>query len=312
MFEDTVFRVGQAVVVGIEDGLGLLQIDVLVATLVPGKCQDPVDVVADHRRLGAHGRHHLELADFLLAALPRLVRNGLLGERGFEQAKSYYEDYVPARSREDSWDRPAISWPSRAGLSKGELELLRGEIIRQGSPACRRDLAILDVAYSAGLDLKSLSALTIRDIRNNWFAIWLGGRYQYTGEMRTRNISWKARWSLKGYCTGSRKRMVSKGSHHISRHGRVFVTEDGKSMTGTMMLTMLRDYAAGVGITTGIGLNTLVISRGRHMQEDGYSLRHVRQFFRDSNYPEAETGDYNDRRSQMTCSYPIDPRLSRR
>jgi integrase len=234
------------------------------------------------------------------------------GERGFEQAKSYYEDYVPVRSREDSWDRPAISWPSRPGLSKGELELLRGEIIRQGSPTCRRDLAILDVAYSAGLDLKRLSNLTIRDIRNNWFAIWLGGRYQYTGEMRTRNISWKARWSLKGYCTGSRKQMVSKGFHPLSWYDHIFVAEDGKPMTGSMMLTMLRDYATGVGITTGIGVNTFAVSRGRHMLEDGYTMRRARQFFRDSSYPEAETGDYNDQRSLVTCSYSIDPVQARR
>ena len=78
-------------------------------------------------------------------------------------------------------------------------------------------------------------------------------------------------------------------------------------MTGAMMLAMLRDYATGVGITTGIGLNTLGMSRGRHMQEDGYSLRYVRRFFRDSSYPEAETGDYNDQRGQLICSYPVVP-----
>lgn len=43
------------------------------------------------------------------------------------------------------------------------------------------------------------------------------------------------------------------------------------------------------------------------MFEDGHSMRCVRQFFRDSPYPEAETGDYGDLRSLIT----VEQRLGR-
>ena len=46
----------------------------LVLVLLPGQREDPVDVVAHDRRLGAHRRHHLELADLLLGLRSRLRR----------------------------------------------------------------------------------------------------------------------------------------------------------------------------------------------------------------------------------------------
>ena len=81
----------------------------------------------------------------------------------------------------------------------------------------------------------------------------------------------------------------------------VFVAEDGEPMTERVMLAMLRDYASQVGITSGIRLNTFVITKARHMFEEGYTMRRARQFFRDSQYPEAETGDYGDLRSLITA-----------
>ena len=82
---------------------------------------------------------------------------------------------------------------------------------------------------------------------------------------------------------------------------QIFVTEDGEPMTETMILSTLRDYASQIGITRGIRLNAFVITRARHMFEDGHSMRCVRQFFRDSPYPEAETDDYGDLRSLVTA-----------
>ena len=224
------------------------------------------------------------------------------GERGFEQARSYYEDYVPTRSAEDSWDKPAIAWPSRLGFAKGELDLLRGEIIRQALPTCQRDLAILEVSYSSGLDLRRVSNLKMRDIKNNWFAVSLGGYYEYTGHWRIRNISWRARKVLKGYCTGLRRSIMGKKRSDTFWDAQIFVAEDGEPMTETKILSTLRDYASQIGITRGIRLNTFVITRARHMLEDGYTMRRVRQFFLDSPYPEAETGDYGDLRSLISAT----------
>ena len=50
----------------------LVDVVVLVLVVLPGQGNDPVDVVAHDRRLGAHGRHHLELLDLLLGPRARL------------------------------------------------------------------------------------------------------------------------------------------------------------------------------------------------------------------------------------------------
>ena len=52
--------------------LGVLDVEVVLGVLVPGQRDDPVDVVADDRGLGAHRRHHLELLELLESSLARL------------------------------------------------------------------------------------------------------------------------------------------------------------------------------------------------------------------------------------------------
>ncbi len=62
---------------GLEDGLGLLDVVAIVGLLVPRRGEHPVDVVAHDGRLGAHRRHHLELAELLEAALLGLLGHPL-------------------------------------------------------------------------------------------------------------------------------------------------------------------------------------------------------------------------------------------
>ena len=151
------------------------------------------------------------------------------------------------------------------------------------------------------VDLRRVSNLKMRDIKDNWFAVSLGGYYEYTGHWRIRNISWRARKVLKGYCIGPRRSIMGGKRSATFWDAQIFVTEDGEPMTETMILSTLRDYASQIGITRGIRLNAFVITRARHMFEDGHSMRCVRQFFRDPPYPEAETGDYGDVRSLVTA-----------
>jgi hypothetical protein len=60
-------------VILVEDPLRLDQIEALLALVVPGQIQDPIDVVPDDGRLGARRVHHLELLELLLD-----LRGGLL------------------------------------------------------------------------------------------------------------------------------------------------------------------------------------------------------------------------------------------
>ena len=73
VLEDALLDLLQAVVILVEDLLGLDEVVALLGLLVPGQLEDPVDVVAHDGRLGAHRVHHLELLQLLLD-----LRGGLL------------------------------------------------------------------------------------------------------------------------------------------------------------------------------------------------------------------------------------------
>ncbi len=69
--EDALLHLVEPVVIGVEDGLGPLQVAALLRLLVPGHGHEPVEVVARHGRLGRHRGHGLEA----LELLDRLLRD---------------------------------------------------------------------------------------------------------------------------------------------------------------------------------------------------------------------------------------------
>jgi hypothetical protein len=73
VLEDPLLDSLEPVVIGLEDVFGLLQIVAHPAALLPGHRKHPVQVVSNHRRFGRHRRHHLELVEFALRLLERLL-----------------------------------------------------------------------------------------------------------------------------------------------------------------------------------------------------------------------------------------------
>jgi hypothetical protein len=72
VLDDALLGLLQAVMIGVEDALGLGDVELLDGALVPRQGQHGVDVVAHDGRLGAHRAHHLELAQLLLEAVAGL------------------------------------------------------------------------------------------------------------------------------------------------------------------------------------------------------------------------------------------------
>ena len=75
VFEDAVLDLLQAVVVLVEDVLGMGEVVQDLGLLAPRQAGEHVDVVAHHRRFGRHGRHELELLEFALGLLARFGRH---------------------------------------------------------------------------------------------------------------------------------------------------------------------------------------------------------------------------------------------
>ena len=73
--------------IGLENRFRLVEILQLFFAFVPRQVEHPVDVIANHRGLGAHGRHHLELADFLFHPIPSVIGHIL----GLEQLVEFID-----------------------------------------------------------------------------------------------------------------------------------------------------------------------------------------------------------------------------
>ena len=73
IFDDPLLDLGQTVMIGFEYVLGVLQVAVDLGPLLPGRAQQPVDVVANDRRLGRHRRHQLELVELGLGLFASLL-----------------------------------------------------------------------------------------------------------------------------------------------------------------------------------------------------------------------------------------------
>ena len=78
VLEDPLLDLLQAVVVLVEDPLGVDDVQLLLGLLAPGQRQHPVEVVAHDRRLRRHRRHHAQLLELLLDLGQRLFRQALL------------------------------------------------------------------------------------------------------------------------------------------------------------------------------------------------------------------------------------------
>ena len=78
VFEDPLLDLLQAVMVLVEDPLGLGDVELVLGPLLPRDGDEPVDVVAADGRLGGHGRHHPQLLDLLLRLLVRLLAHPAL------------------------------------------------------------------------------------------------------------------------------------------------------------------------------------------------------------------------------------------
>src|SRR3546814_2809604 len=74
VFEDALLRLLEAVVVGVENLLRVLDVALHLGALLPGDREDPVEVVAHYSSLGrhrAHGAQLLQLRHRLFAGLDR-------------------------------------------------------------------------------------------------------------------------------------------------------------------------------------------------------------------------------------------------
>src|SRR5690606_16667418 len=78
--DDALLDVLQPVVVSVEHRLGMVEVEIILALLMPGHGQHGVDVVADDRRFSRDGRHALQAGDLTQHLLGRFLRQSALDD----------------------------------------------------------------------------------------------------------------------------------------------------------------------------------------------------------------------------------------
>ena len=78
VFDNAILHLFQRVVIGVQHFLRLADILLQLALLAPGQAQQHFEVVAYHRRFGAHGLHGAQLLQLAFG-----LGAGFLGKLGF-------------------------------------------------------------------------------------------------------------------------------------------------------------------------------------------------------------------------------------
>ncbi|MNZ33443.1 hypothetical protein D3C78_507890 [compost metagenome] len=91
VFEDALLHLLQPVVIGVEDVLGLGQVQANLAFGLPRHIDQPIDVGTHHGRFGGHRRHLLELVQFGIG-----LGQGFLGQSGVVDTLLQLLDFVVA------------------------------------------------------------------------------------------------------------------------------------------------------------------------------------------------------------------------
>src|SRR3546814_14360523 len=75
VLDDPLLDLVQAVMIGVQHLLGVVQVLLDLRALLPRNLKQPVEVVAHHRRLVRPPAHFAELLQLLLVLFPRLLRS---------------------------------------------------------------------------------------------------------------------------------------------------------------------------------------------------------------------------------------------
>ncbi|MBI4340804.1 MAG: site-specific tyrosine recombinase XerD [Candidatus Omnitrophica bacterium] len=159
-------------------------------------------------------------------------------------------------------------------LSLQEVERLLGAVHEEGLG--RRDAAMLELLYGAGLRVSELVSLDLSHC--NFEAGFLRCLGKGSKE-RIVPLGRRATEALQRYLQGERPRLVAKRSSEAA----LFVNRAGSRLTRQRIWQLLRRYAKAGAVAKAIGPHTLRHSFATHLLERGADLRTVQELLGHAN-----------------------------
>ncbi len=189
-----------------------------------------------------------------------LVEEGMVGDDPTEELAS-----------------PKIGRSLPKPISVGEVERLLAKVAERDAPENRRDRAMLELLYAAGLRVSELVALNTNDVslragRADVRCLGKGSRERIVP------IHEQALAALRQYLELGRPKLV-----HNSDEKALFVNRRGERLTRQGFWLLLKGYAQSAGISSRITPHTLRHSFATHMLRGGAPLRHVQELLGHAN-----------------------------
>jgi integrase/recombinase XerD len=136
----------------------------------------------------------------------------------------------------------------------------------------RRDSAILETLYGAGLRISELVALDVDDVDIDEGSVLV--RAGKGGKDRRVPLGRAARAALGAYVARSRPQLVTKGK---AASGALFLNARGARLTRQGCWKILKGYASSAGLAATVSPHTLRHSFATHMLDGGADIRVVQE-----------------------------------
>jgi integrase/recombinase XerD len=154
-------------------------------------------------------------------------------------------------------------------LNQGEINAILATAAKAKGPRAKRDLAMIELFYAAGLRVSELVDLKVTSINYEVGFIRAVGK---GSKERIIPVGKQAREAVAAYCEKVRPKLL-KGKTCDA----LFVSQQGKKMSRVSAWSMIKQYARLAGIKKNIKPHTMRHTFATHLLEHGADLRSVQE-----------------------------------
>lgn len=175
----------------------------------------------------------------------------------------------------ESLESPRVGRSLPKPLSVTQVDELLEQPLKRNTPEARRDRAMLELLYAAGLRVSELVSLNVEDLNMSGPYVRCMGK---GSKERTIPIHEQAAAAVGSYLDDGRAALV-KGR----KENALFVNRRGERLTRQGFWLILKQYAKEANISSPVTPHTLRHSFATHMLRGGAPLRNVQELLGHAN-----------------------------
>ena len=175
----------------------------------------------------------------------------------------------------ESLESPRVGRSLPKPLSVTQVDELLEQPLKRNTPEARRDRAMLELLYAAGLRVSELVSLNVEDLNMSGPYVRCMGK---GSKERTIPIHEQAAGAVVAYLDDGRAALVK-----ARKESALFVNRRGERLTRQGFWLILKQYAKEANIASPVTPHTLRHSFATHMLRGGAPLRNVQELLGHAN-----------------------------